>query len=621
VAVEIVQIESNDVVDAIKQAVVKNKINKLVIGASSTSIFSRGQQNLSSRISESIPSFCTVYVISKGILSSLRAADSETIGSSKDDSNSSDSSFVTNSSNVAPSSRTEWTDQGSATSYSQSFSNSLPMQRFEALSSINRTLLKKTLIESSENKFIKSCEGDDATVSDASNHDEFLENSIVSSSRSFLTESQSWTSDEDSIPGAPSEIASDIHDLKNSPLQDNSINFELEKLKVKLRHIRGMYAIAQSESFDASRKLTDIKKLQLEESAKLKDLEAKEQEAKSLAEEERKQHKAAKRLAEYAKECIRREATLRKDVEEMALQDSRDKQKLQHAITGTSLRYREFTWEEIVDACSSFSSYGCCCQSSSFSRGSWNQTISTRVLSRIRHPHLLILIGACVDHGCLVYEYMENGSLDERLFRKNDTSPIPWFDRFRIAWEVASALNFLHNAKPKSIVHRDLKPANILLNKNLVSKIGDVGLSTMLQSDFASTSTIYKDTSEWPIDEAKELAILGLSCAELRRKDRPDLKNGVLPILERLKAVADVAQRSTSISRSTPPNHFICPIRKDVMVDPCVAVDGYTYDRNAIEQWFEESDSSPMTNLPLTSRSLTPNYALLSAILEWKSTT
>ncbi|KAJ0564657.1 putative protein kinase RLK-Pelle-RLCK-IXb family [Helianthus annuus] len=281
---------------------------------------------------------------------------------------------------------------------------------------------------------------------------------------------------------------------------------------------------------------------------------------------------------------------------------------------------------------------------------------------------------------------MENGSLDERLFCKNDTPPIPWFDRFRIVWEVASALNFLHNAKPKSIVHRDLKPANILLDKNLVSKIGDVGLSTMLQSDFSSTSTIYKDTSpagtlcyidpeyqrtglvspksdvyalgmvilqlltarpaiavthvvetalendelasvldqdagEWPIDEAKELAYLGLSCAELRRKDRPDLKNKVLPILERLKAVADAAQRSTSMTRPTPPNHFICPIRKDVMVDPCVAADGYTYDRRAIEQWLEESDSSPMTNLPLTSRSLTPNYTLLSAIMEWKSTT
>ncbi|KAJ0909734.1 putative U box domain, Zinc finger, RING/FYVE/PHD-type [Helianthus annuus] len=145
-------------------------------------------------------------------------------------------------------------------------------------------------------------------------------------------------------------------------------------------------------------------------------------------------------------------------------------------------------------------------------------------------------------------------------------------------------------------------------------------VETALENDELA-SVLDQDAGEWPIDEAKELAYLGLSCAELRRKDRPDLKNKVLHVLERLKAVADAAQRSTSMTRPTPPNHFICPIRKDVMVDPCVAADGYTYDRSAIEQWLEESDSSPMTNLPLTSRSLTPNYTLLSAIMEWKSTT
>ncbi|XP_076894117.1 U-box domain-containing protein 35-like isoform X2 [Bidens hawaiensis] len=688
VEVEIVQIESDDVVEAIKQEILKNNISKLVIGASSKSIFSRGQ-NLSSRISESVPGFCTVYVISKGLLSSLRAADSDTIGSSKDDSNSSDSSYATNSSSLAPSYRTEWTDQGSASSYSQSFSNSLPMQRFGALSSINRTLLKKPSLEISEDKFLD--EGDDATVSNASN-------------RSFLSENQSWTSDQDSISEAPSEISSEI---QSSTQDNNGINFELEKLRVELRHIRGMYAIAQSETLDASRKLSDVEKLQQEELTKLKELKLKEQEAKTLAEEERKQREAAKRLAEYAKDCVRREAALRKDAEESVLHDSRVKQKLQDAIAGNSLRYHEFTWEEIVAASSSFSDdlkIGTGGNGTVY-KSIFHHTVAAvkvlhsqeahrtkqfqqelEVLSRIRHPHLLILIGACVDHGCLVYEYMENGSLDERLFRKNDTPPIPWFDRFRIIWEVASALNFLHNTKPKAIIHRDLKPANILLDRNLVSKIGDVGLSTMLQSDFSSTSTIYKDTSpagtlcyidpeyqrtglvstksdvyalgmvilqlltarpaialthavetafendelagmldpdagEWPVEETKELAVLGLSCAELRRKDRPDLNNQVLPVLERLKAFADEAQRSTFVSRTAPPNHFICPILKDVMDDPCVAADGYTYDRRAIEQWFEESDSSPMTNLPLTSRSLTPNITLLSAIMEWKSTT
>ncbi|PWA88505.1 U-box domain-containing protein kinase family protein [Artemisia annua] len=694
VDVDIVHIESDDIVDAIKQEIVKQKINKLVIGASSNGMFSRGR-NLSSRISESIPSFCTVYAISKGKLSSLRASDSETIGSSKDDDNTSDSSSITNSSFA----QTEWTDQGSASTYTQFFSNSLPMQRIEALSSINRTLHKRTSsLESTGNK-LDSSEGDEALASYGSNPDYLRENSTASSSKSFLTENHSWTSDQDSIPYAPSEIASEI--------QDNNMSFELEKLRVELRHIRGMYAMAQSETFDASRRLNDLQKQQLEESIKLKELKVKEEESKALAEQQKKEHEAAKRQAEYVKECVRREAAVRLDAEERALQESKEKQKLQKAITGTSQKFENFTWDEIVAACSSFNEdlkIGAGGNGTVY-KSSFHHTVAAvkvphsqeahrtkqfqqelEVLSRIRHPHLLILIGACVDRGCLVYEYMENGSLDERLFRINNTPPIPWFDRFRIAWEVASALIFLHNTKPKSIVHRDLKPANILLDRNLVSKIGDVGVSTMLQSDPCSTSTVYKDTTpagtycyidpeyqrtglvspksdvyalgmvilqlltakpaigltyvvetaieddelatvldleagEWPVDEAKELANLGLSCAELRRKDRPDLKTVVLPTLERLKAVADEAQRTTSMARTTPPNHFICPILKDVMIDPCVAADGYTYDRRAIEKWFEESDNSPMTNLPLTSRSLTPNYTLFSAIMEWKSRT
>ncbi|KAJ0558765.1 putative protein kinase RLK-Pelle-RLCK-IXb family [Helianthus annuus] len=111
------------------------------------------------------------------------------------------------------------------------------------------------------------------------------------------------------------------------------------------------------------------------------------------------------------------------------------------------------------------------------------------LLSRIRHPHLLILMVVWFT------AYMENGSLDERFFHKNNTPSIPWFDRFCITWEVASALNILHNAKLKAIVHRDLKPANILLDHNLSELNRDVGLSTMLQSDLSSTSTIYKDMS------------------------------------------------------------------------------------------------------------------------------
>ncbi|CAH9130162.1 unnamed protein product [Cuscuta epithymum] len=117
------------------------------------------------------------------------------------------------------------------------------------------------------------------------------------------------------------------------------------------------------------------------------------------------------------------------------------------------------------------------------------------VLSRIRHPNMVLLLGACDEYGCLVYEYMENGSLDDRLFCKNNTTPIPWMTRFAIAAEIATALNFLHHAKPAPLVHRDLKPANILLDKNYVSKISDVGLARLVPPSVADCVTQYQLTA------------------------------------------------------------------------------------------------------------------------------
>merc|ERR1719420_1726186 len=57
---------------------------------------------------------------------------------------------------------------------------------------------------------------------------------------------------------------------------------------------------------------------------------------------------------------------------------------------------------------------------------------------------------------------------------------------------------------------------------------------------------------------------------------------------------------------------FLCPISYDIMVDPVVANDGYTYDRKHIEEWWQKSDLSPMTGLPIESKSLIPNHTLKS---------
>ncbi|XAR71827.1 Non-specific serine/threonine protein kinase [Bertholletia excelsa] len=696
VQAEILQIESDDVVHAISREISESTINKLVIGASSCGMFSRGR-NLSSKISECTPGFCTVYAVSKGKLSSLRPSDMEITGSIKDDSSETTSS-TNNSSSYIPSSQSDSTNQSLVASQSIFRSPSLPMQRFEALSTINQALLhKKTKSEASDFQSLSldTIEGEDVMSPRYSISDTDPPNSTVSSFRSLVTNSHSWVSNLASTSGGPSDFSSETQ---------INVEFEIEKLRIELRHIREMYSMAQSETVDATRKINDLEKHRLEEAIKLKEINIREEEAKELAARERAKYEAVKDEAENAKECAEREAAYKKEAENRALHQVKEREKLENALMGSFQQYHEFEWEEIVSATSSFStdfkigmgSYGTVYKCNLHHMTAAVKVLHSKeaqrtkqfhqeleILSRIRHPHLLILLGACPKHGCLVYEYMENGSLEDRLLRNNNTPPIPWFERFRIAWEVASALVFLHTSKAQPIIHRDLKPANILLDCNFVSKIGDVGLSKMLHSE-STKSSIFKDTGpvgtlcyidpeyqrtgllspksdvyafgmvilqlitakpaialahtvetavdeghlrdvldseagSWPMEETKELAILGLKCAELRRKDRPDLREQVLPVLERLKEFAEKAREMASNARLTPPNHFICPILKDVMEEPCVAADGYTYDRKAIETWLEESDTSPMTNLPLPNKHLIPNYTLLSAIAEWKS--
>jgi serine/threonine protein kinase len=119
------------------------------------------------------------------------------------------------------------------------------------------------------------------------------------------------------------------------------------------------------------------------------------------------------------------------------------------------------------------------------------------LLNNIRHPNMVHLVGACPEYGCLVYEYMPNGSLEDRLLCRSGTPPLPWQLRFRIAVEIAGGLLYLHKMKPEAFVHRDLKPGNILLDAGFVSKIGDVGLARIIprSMDGAAATTQYRETA------------------------------------------------------------------------------------------------------------------------------
>jgi serine/threonine protein kinase len=66
------------------------------------------------------------------------------------------------------------------------------------------------------------------------------------------------------------------------------------------------------------------------------------------------------------------------------------------------------------------------------------------------------------------------------------------------------------------------------------------------------------------------------------------------------------------------PANFTCPITHEAFDDPVVAIDGHTYSRAAIQNWFSSRQTSPLTNERLESTQLLPNHTLRNAIEEWR---
>ncbi|GJP33360.1 hypothetical protein CLOM_g17904 [Closterium sp. NIES-68] len=141
-------------------------------------------------------------------------------------------------------------------------------------------------------------------------------------------------------------------------------------------------------------------------------------------------------------------------------------------------------------------------------QGEEEYNTEVQVLSRMRHPHIVLLMGHCPAINCLVYEYLQGGDLAEHLSSSPNTTPtagsaggagrgggaaaaagssgtfpvcrpLSWPDRIRILSEVTGALLFLHQHSPP-IAHRDLKPQNILLDTSLRAKVADVGLARLI---------------------------------------------------------------------------------------------------------------------------------------------
>ncbi|KAL5097338.1 hypothetical protein RYX36_001665 [Vicia faba] len=179
-------------------------------------------------------------------------------------------------------------------------------------------------------------------------------------------------------------------------------------------------------------------------------------------------------------------------------------------ITAEILKYgtaqndvKVLTYQEVVDATNNFSS-DCLIGVGGFGNvykgyiKSIEQTVAVKKLNRdgdqgtreffaevlmlsmVKHPNLVRLVGYCVedDQRILVYEHMANGSLENHLLDiGNDKEPLDWQTRMKIADGAARGLEYLHNSADPPIIFRDFKSSNILLDENFNAKLSDFGLA------------------------------------------------------------------------------------------------------------------------------------------------
>ncbi|XP_018427557.1 PREDICTED: mitogen-activated protein kinase kinase kinase 7 isoform X6 [Nanorana parkeri] len=127
--------------------------------------------------------------------------------------------------------------------------------------------------------------------------------------------------------------------------------------------------------------------------------------------------------------------------------------------------------------------------------------VELRQLSRVNHPNIVKLYGACLNPVCLVMEYAEGGSLYNVL---HGAEPLPFYTAAHaMSWclQCSQGVAYLHNMKPKALIHRDLKPPNLLLVAGgTVLKICDFGTACDIQTHMTNN----KGSAAWMAPEVFE---------------------------------------------------------------------------------------------------------------------
>ncbi|GJS70956.1 U-box domain-containing protein 35-like protein [Tanacetum coccineum] len=604
-------LEDTNIAKALAEYASQAAIEFLVLGASSRNGFIRGfkTSDVPTSVMKAAPDFCTIYVISKGKISSAKksvkpapfvsllhdrireqsiAADAAIAATSD--------SFVS----IAPP-RSSFQAKENVLTASKKIPEK-PRPVLEELESFKSPFTRPGRAENAKVVLLGELPESDTDIS------------FVSSGRPSTDRMSVSLYNDMELGAARASISLDqcLDKFSSSPIESkgsqnaDESDSEMKRLKMDLIRTVDLYSSACKEKLTAKQKAGELERWRMEEQQRI------DEETRETEEKEKNRSQAAIAKSEASKRIAELASYKRVAAEMKALGTEDDP---------NQYNYHRYTIDEIEEATEYFS------QSRKIGEGGYgpvfkgklsNTTVAIKVLrpdaaqgrsqfqkevevlSCMQHPNMVVLLGACPEYGCLVYEYMSNGSLEDRLYRRGNTPPLSWQMRFKIASEIATGILFLHQTKPEPIVHRDLKPGNILLDKKFVGKVSDVGLARLLPPSVADDMTQYRMTSaagtmcyidpeyqqtgmlgvksdvyslgimllqmvtarpamglthhvenaiekgtfceildpsvpDWPQDEALRFTKLALQCAELRRKDRPDLGNVVLPELVRLR--------------------------------------------------------------------------------------
>ncbi|XP_068345633.1 U-box domain-containing protein 35-like isoform X2 [Pyrus communis] len=493
-------LDDSDVAKALLEYVNCNYLNTIVVGASARNALTRklkSGNDVPSSIVKLAPEFCSVYVIQKGKMLSTRTAKRPVVNTAVPPKQPSsqglpyhipaDNNEFENGVRGQPASRGGWKVPGSV---------KMPAARERTRSAPNNLLLDIN-VDMANHTAARSSLSNRTSNADESDFSMPLFGSVDMTNQCF-------------------DFSSTLNSPKDSSRQSaRDMEAEMRRLKLELKQTMDMYSSACKEAISAKNKANELSQW-MQEARKFEEVKLAEQTALAIVEMEKAKCKAAIEAAEASQKLAEMEAQRRRQAEMKAKKEAEEKNRALNALAHNDLRYRKYTIEEIEEATENFEpankigegGYG------PVYKGKLDHTLvaikvlrpdaaqgrkqfqqEVEVLSCIRYPNMVLLLGACPEFGCLVYEYMEYGSLEDRLFRRGNTPSISWRRRFKIAAEISTTLHFLHQAKPEPLVHRDLKPANILLDRNFVSKISDVGLARLVPASVADEVTQYHMTA------------------------------------------------------------------------------------------------------------------------------